>query len=348
MRQFRNDYSEGAAPAILEALISTNALQVAGYTENDPLCQEARELILDACCLDATEADVEFCVGGTSANILGVTGLLREWEGVIATPDGHINVHETGAIQACGRTILPTTDKDGFVTPEAAQAVWDYQTSCGRHMTRPGCVYISNTTELGGVWSKERFDELCDWADEHELPVYVDGARMASALTSDESEGLTLEHLAKRAAAFTLGGTKNGMLLGEALVMRSSRLREAFPYLVKERGGLLAKGRLFGVQFSAAFKDGLYWELARQANACALELKAGLNELGLKSYTQSRTNQQFFVVNPQLSQRFQKACGCELFWTLPTGEHVIRFVTSWATTSDDVHELLAFARELLA
>ncbi len=136
MRMFMNDYSEGACPQIMDALLATNGEQCVGYTEGDPHCERARELIRTACGRD--DVDVEFCIGGTSANVIGMTGLLEDWEGVICTPDGHINVHETGAVAACGRTVLPTDDADGFLSPSAAERVWQFQTSCGRHMTRPG------------------------------------------------------------------------------------------------------------------------------------------------------------------------------------------------------------------
>lgn len=344
MHTFTNDYSEGAAPEILEAIVNTNMIQEPGYGEGDCFTARARDLILQACELDAKEADVEFCVGGTSANVVGVVGLLRDWEGVICTPDAHINVHETGAVQACGRTILPTSDTDGFLSVSAAQRVWDVQTSTGRHMTIPGAVYITNATEFGGVWTKSAFDEICDWADEHNLPVYADGARIASALTSPECHGLTLAHIAHRASAFTLGGTKNGMLLGEAMVMRNARLREAFPYIIKQRGGLLAKSRLMGIQFCAAFEDGLYWRLAEHANECAFALRDGLCDLGFTPFSQSASNQQFFICSPDVAHAFCTTFGTEVFLTLPDGRPVIRFVTSWATEQEHVQEVLEFAR----
>lgn len=346
MHMFRNDYSEGAAPQILEALTRTNEEQCAGYTEGDPHCERARELIRAACGRD--DVNVEFCIGGTSANIVGVTGMLRDWEGVICTKDAHINVHETGSIAACGRTILPTQDDDGFLSPDEAERVWINQTMTGRHMTRPAMIYITNATEFGGVWDRARFDAICDWARSHDLFVYVDGARMATALTSRGCD-LTLPHLAERADAFYLGGTKNGMLFGEAMVIANPRLRESFPFLIKERGGLMAKGRLLGVQFETAFAqpdDGgetLYWRLARGANDCALRLREGLNELGFESYLPANTNQQFFVVSPEVGKKFEDAAGCETFAKLPDGRLVIRFVTSWATRPEHVDELLEFA-----
>ncbi len=346
MHLFRNDYSEGAAPQILEALARTNDEQCVGYTEGDPHCERARELIRAACGRD--DVDVEFCIGGTSANIVGVTGMLRDWEGVICTKDAHINVHETGAIAACGRTVLATQDADGFLSPEAAELMYVNQTMTGRHMTLPKMIYITNATEFGGVWSRERFDAICDWAHGRGLKVYVDGARMAAALTS-EGNDLTLEHLAARADAFYLGGTKNGLLFGEAMVIADPELKQSFPYLIKERGGLMAKGRLLGVQFEAAFAqpadggEALYWSLARGANACALQLRDGLNRLGFESYLPANTNQQFFVMERDVAEKFIDAAGCEVFAQLPDGRLVIRFVTSWATRPEHVDELLAFA-----
>lgn len=348
MLMFKNDYSEGAAPQILDALVHTNDEQCVGYTEGDPHCERARELIRSEVGRD--DVDVEFCIGGTSTNVVGVTGMLRDWEGVICTRDAHINVHETGAIAACGRTVLPTQDEDGFLSVERAEQVYRNQTLTGRHMTLPKLVYITNATEFGGAWSCERFDAVCDWAQDRGLKVFVDGARLGSALTS-EGNDLSLRHIAERASAFYIGGTKNGMLFGEAMVIADPELRESFPYLVKERGGLMAKGRLLGVQFEAAFeRDGsgeaLYWRLARQANARAARLREGMVGLGFRSYLDSPTNQQFFVVSAGQARAFGAAAGAETFAVLPTGEEVIRLVCSWATREGDVEELLEFAGTL--
>ncbi len=349
MRMFKNDYSEGAAAEVLEALIATNAEQCVGYTEGDPHCEAARKLIRRACGRD--DVAVEFAIGGTSTNLVCINGLLRDWEGVICTPDAHINVHETGAIAATGRSVLPTRDADGFLSPAEAERVWRFQQGAGRHMTRPAMVYISNTTELGGVWSRERFDALCDWAHERELKVFVDGARLGSALTSPAAEGLTLEHLASKADAFSIGGTKNGLLFGEAVVIADEGLREAFGYLIKERGGLMAKGRLLGAQFEAAFtadKNGElpYWRYARTANECAFRLRDGLIELGFEAYGEAPSNQQFFAFEPKVSKAFAEAVGSEVFQELEDGRLLTRFVCSWATTPSDVDELLAFAKTL--
>lgn len=375
MHSFSNDYSEGAAPEILAAIAATAAEQSPGYTEGDTHCERARELIRAAC--GAPDAAVEFCIGGTSTNVICLTGMLRDWEGVICTKDAHIVVHETGALAACGRTVLPTADADGFLSPGEAERVWRFQTSTGRHMTRPAAIYITNSTELGGVWDRARFDAICDWARSRDLGIFLDGARLGSALTSTGND-LTLAHIASRVDAFYVGGTKNGMLMGEAVVISGTgvharRLREAFPYLVKERGGLLAKGFLLGAQFEAAFETGaegavadaaavggaaavgadvdaageaLYWRLARSANENAARLREGLAGLGFEPYGTSTSNQQFFSVTPEIAEKFERAAGCEAFYTLDDGRKVIRFVCSWATRPEDVDELLDFAKGL--
>lgn len=348
MRMFRNDYSEGATPEVLQALIDTNEEQCPGYTEGDVHCERARGLIRDA--MGLPDAAVEFCVGGTSVNLIAVTGMLRDWEGVIATPLAHIATHETGAIARAGRTILLTNDTDGFVSPDAAERVYGRQMAGGRHMTKPALIYIADTTEIGGVWSRERFFALADWADAHDIPIYVDGARLASALEAKDAD-LTLEDIAQRASAFTLGGTKDGLLFGEALVFTDSRLQESFPYLQKELGGLVAKGRLLGVQFERAFTpdaDGdLPWlRYARQANACAERLFEGLSGLGFEPYGGHDSNQLFFYVTEAEELAFRGACGSETISVLPDGRRIIRFVTSWATKVEDTDELVSFAATL--
>ncbi len=202
------------------------------------------------------------------------------------------------------------------------------------------------------MWDLARFDAICDWADERGLPVFLDGARLGSALTSPAAGGLTLEHIAARCGAFYIGGTKNGLLMGEAMVISHPRLREAFPYLQKERGGLLAKGRLLGVQFEAAFErptdggEALYWRLARGANERALHLRSGMVELGFEPYGDSASNQQFFVMGAEQRDAFEAACGCETFYELSDEQVVVRFVCSWATGEKDVDELIALAGTL--
>ncbi len=254
MQQYRNDYSEGAAPQILAALARTNLEQTVGYGE-DAHCARAAELIRTD--VGATDATVRFVPGGTAANILAITALTEEYEGPICAADAHPTIHETGAIEATGRRLLATTDPYGLLTPAGANPLWETAAANGSHTTRPGMLYLSNTSELGHVYTRAEFDALCDWAEERDLAVYVDGARMASAMTAAGGD-LAIAHIAERATAFTLGGTKNGMLLGEALVVnphtaRGRRAIERIPYLTKRAGHMTAKGRLMGVQYEASF-----------------------------------------------------------------------------------------------
>lgn len=358
MRQFRNDYSEGAAPEILDALVATNSQQTVGYG-GDEFCERAARLIQDAC--GQADAFVKFIPGGTAANILAISALTDEFEGPILAADAHPTIHETGAIEGTGRRLLATRDPYGVLTPESAERVWQDMTSGGCHTTRPGMIYFSNTTEFGHAYSRSEFDALCDWAQSRDVAVYVDGARMASALTSSGCD-LTLEHLASRADAFTLGGTKAGMLFGEALVVspRSARGRRAIeriPYLTKRAGLLTAKGRLMGVQYQAALTvpaggdstDAPYWRYAAQSNACAAAIAKGMRDAGFDLYLDVTGNQQFIWATREQAKRFEDVCGAEtMVATDPTGADrvVVRFVTSWATSMDDCEELVSFARTL--
>ena len=239
------------------------------------------------------------------------------------------------------------------MTPAGCERVYAQMTAGGCHTTRPAMIYFSNTSEFGHVYTREEFDGLCDWARDRELAVYVDGARMASALAS-EGNDLSLEHIAQRADAFTLGGTKAGMLFGEALVVssRSERGRRAIdriPYLTKRAGHMTAKGRLMGVQYEAAFtpdESGAipYLRHAAHADACAVALARGLEAAGYEPYIRTMGNQQFFWCTPEQADRLEAACGAEI--TLVDGRPVARFVTSWATTAEGVDEAIAFARSL--
>ena len=357
MRRFTNDYSEGAAPEILDSLIRTNTEQTPGYGD-DGHCAHAAELI----CAEIGQPDayVRFVPGGTVANMLAISALTEDFEGPICAADAHPTIHETGAIEACGRRLLATDDAFGVLTPEAAEITYRHMTATGCHTTRPAMIYFSNTTEFGHVYTRAEFDALCDWAAGHDLAVYVDGARMASACTAEGSD-LTIQHIAEHADAFTLGGTKNGMLFGEALVVsprseRGRRAIERIPYLTKRAGAMTAKGRLMGLMYEAAFtatEEGElpYWTYARHANACATRLARGLVEAGFEPYIETSGNQQFFWVTPEQAEALASTCGCETQTVEdPTGAGriVVRFVTSWACSEAEVDEAVAFAASLVA
>ena len=346
LHQFTNDYSEGAHPAILDAIVRTNLEQTGGYT-TDAHCERARALILEACGLSADEASVEFVVGGTAANVISLCGLLaRPYDAVVCTPDGHINTHETGALEASGHKVLATRDADGFVSAPEVERIVAENAAFANHMTRPRAIYASDTTELGGVYTKAHLEELAACARRHDMRFFVDGARLGSALTATSND-VTLPELARMADAFYLGGTKNGLLFGEAVVIRDPQLREDFPWLMKQHQNLLAKGRLLGVQFEAAFADGgaLYWECARNANERAAQLAAGLDRLGFEAYAPHASNQLFYQVPAAVGQALSDTLGCETFYD-EGATRVIRFVTSWATTEAHVEEALAFAATL--
>ena len=344
MHLFRNDYSEGAHPHVLDALVRTNAEQTAGYT-CDGHCERAAALILDACGLTPAEADVRFVPGGTAANVICLNGLFeRPYDAVVCTPDGHVNTYETGALEATGHKVLATSDADGFVSVEAAEAVVRGNEAFGSHMTRPQVVYVSDTTELGGVYSRARLEELSAYARGRGMKLFLDGARLGSALTSPAND-LSLPDVARLCDAFYVGGTKNGLLFGEAVVARDPQLRRDLPWLMKRHANLLAKGRLLGVQFEAAFEDGLYWECARNANERAAELRAGLLADGWDEWAPSASNQLFFELPAAAAARFVEECGCEVFFDRGATQ-VVRFVTSWATTSNDVAEALALSHRV--
>ena len=287
MYSFRNDYSEGAHSKVLQALMETNLEQKVGYGL-DPRCDTARETVRRLC--DAPDAAVHFLVGGTQTNMLVIESLLQPYEAVISAHTGHVNVHETGAIEATGHKVCTAYAPDGKLTPELVESVVKGHSS--EHMVLPRLVYISNTTEVGTIYRKAELEALRRCCDEHGLFLFLDGARLGSALTCPEND-LTLADLAALTDAFYIGGTKNGALFGEALVM--SAPNEHFRWHIKQRGAMLAKGRLLGVQFQALLEDGLYFEIARHANELAYRLRDGIAALGYPFPVPSPSNQQFPV-----------------------------------------------------
>ena len=335
MYSFRNDYSEGAHPKVLQALTDTNLVQTCGYGL-DPICEEARDLIRSLC--DAPEADVHFLVGGTQTNLTVIASLLQPYEAVIAAHTGHVNCHETGAIEATGHKVCTAHSPDGKVTPAMVESVLAIHADGGEHMVSPRLVYISDTTEIGTVYTKAELIALRHCCDEHGLLLFLDGARLGSALTSPEND-LTLPELAALTDVFTIGGTKNGMLFGEAVIMTVPC--EHFRWHMKQRGGMLAKGRLLGVQFLAILKDNLYFDIARHANEMAFRLRDGFLALGYQFPVPSPSNQQFPVMKVRTAEKLA-AMGFEFQVERPIDEEntMYRFVTSWATPESAVDDLL--------
>ena len=334
MYSFRNDYSEGAHPQVLQALTDTNLVQTCGYGV-DPICEEARDLIRTVCA--APEADVHFLVGGTQTNLTVITALLASYEAVIAAHTGHVNCHETGAIEATGHKVCVETSPDGKVTPAMVEAVLARHDG-SEHMVSPKMVYISDTTEIGTVYTKAELIALRHCCDEYGLLLFLDGARLGSALTSPESD-LTLADLAALTDVFTIGGTKNGALFGEAVVLTVPCPH--FRWHIKQRGGMLAKGRLLGVQFQALLKDDLYFDIGRHANDMAFRLRDGFKALGYEFPVPSPSNQQFPVMKIQTAEKLA-AMGFEFqVERVIDEEHIMyRFVTSWATPESAIDDLL--------
>ena len=335
MYSFRNDYSEGAHPAVLRLLSDTNLEQTCGYGE-DPYCRKAAALIQELC--RAPQAAVHFLVGGTQTNLVAADALLRPFEAVIAAASGHVSTHETGAIEALGHKVCTVDAPDGKLTAELVESVVAAHHS--EHMVQPRLVYLSNTTELGTVYTKAELQALRRCCEQHGLLLYIDGARLGSALACPAA-GLDFADLAELADAFSIGGTKNGALLGEALVIVNPAFQERFRWYMKRRGALLAKGRILGIQFLALLEDGLYLRLAQHANELALTLRAGMERLGYTMMTDSPSNQQFPLLPPSVVEQLrQLGYEFEIDHTRPDGAVCIRLVTSWATPEQAVEDFL--------
>ena len=333
MYSFRNDYSEGAHPVVLQALTETNLVQTSGYGTDD-YCAEAAQLIRDLC--QAPNSAVHFLVGGTQTNLLTITSFLASYEAVIAAHTGHVNVHETGAIEATGHKVCTVPSPDGKLTPELVDTVLQGHSS--EHMVLPRVVYISDTTEVGTVYTKAELTALRAYCDAHGLYLFLDGARLGAALTSPEND-LTLPDLARLTDAFYIGGTKNGLLFGEALVMTVPCPH--FRWHMKQRGAILAKGRLLGVQFHAILENELYFDLARHANDLAFRLRDGIAALGYPFPVPSPSNQQFPVLPNGVVAKLQElGYEFEIDYAVDADHTCIRLVTSWATPETAVEQFL--------
>ncbi len=324
MYSFRNDYSEGAHPAVLKALTDTNPEQTRGYGL-DPRCAGAADLIRRQC----AAPDVHFVVGGTQANLLVIHALLRSFESVVAADTSHVNTHETGAIEATGHKVCAVPSPDGKLTPALVQAVLDLHDG-SEHMVHPKLVYISDTTEVGTVYTKAELTALHDFCRKQDLYLFMDGARLGSALTA-EGNDLTLPDLAALTDVFTIGGTKNGALFGEAIVLSAGCGGADFRAYMKQRGAMLAKGRLLGIQFSALLEGGLYFDIARHANEMAQLLRKGIAELGYGFASDSPSNQIFPIFPDAVVKALEHCYEFEINGPAGDGRTCIRLVTSWAT-----------------
>lgn len=340
MYNFRNDYSEGAHERVLQALANVNLEGNVGYG-NDPHCERAAAMIRSMC--EAPDAAVHFFVGGTSANFTAIAAFLRPHEAVIAADTGHINVHEGGAVEGTGHKILPCPGEDGKVCPEDVER-WAEQCA-DTAMVLPRMVYISNSTEVGTIYSKAELEALSACCKKNGLYLFCDGARLGTALTAPGAD-LSLADMARYCDAFYIGGTKNGALMGEAMVLVNPELQPHFFRVMKQKGAVLAKGYLLGAQFEALFQDGTYWKNACWANCMAAKLKCGLQELSFKFLVDSPTNQIFPVIPNKLMPAMEMLCTYEVWGQAENDCTVIRLVTSFATKETDIDEFLAYLKTL--
>lgn len=333
MIKFTSDYCEGAAVPILEALNDINLIQQTGYGE-DEICVEAKKYIQHE--LQDDNCLIRFLVGGTQTNLLALSHFLRPYQAIIAVDTAHICVHETGAIEACGHKIIAVSGDEGKIDVQSVTRIM--QTHSGYHMVQPKLVYISNPTELGTVYSKKEIVALSDYCRKNDLYLYVDGARLASALTAAESD-LILADYPKYTDAFYIGGTKCGALFGEALVVVNKALQAGLEYSIKQRGSLLAKGWLLGLQFRELFKDGLYYRLGRKANQMADLLRNCFIGHGFQLVYGASTNQIFVILPTETAVKLGEKFDFSIWEEYADNRVLARFVTSWATEESAVKSL---------
>ena len=345
MIRFECDYAEGAHERILRRLFETNLEQTPGYGE-DHYCDQARAYIRDLCRDDSL--DVHFLVGGTQTNAAVITAALRPHQGVIAAVSGHINCHETGAIEAWGHKVLAVPSADGKLTALDIRRVYraHWEDSTHEHMVQPGMVYISQPTENGTLYSRRELEELSDACRELGLYLFLDGARLGYALAA-EGNDLTLSDIARLCDVFYIGGTKVGALFGEAVVIPNPEINRDFRYMIKHQGGMLAKGRLLGLQFETLMEDGLYLKIAKHADRLADRLRQQLEALGVPFLVPGVTNQLFPILpDDVLAELSKNYVFCEQE-RVDDSHRAVRFCTSWATREEAVEALCADLRKLL-
>ncbi|MED4779849.1 low specificity L-threonine aldolase [Brevibacillus choshinensis] len=338
MIRFENDYTEGAHRRILERLWETNEEQTSGYG-TDEHCEKARAYIRKAC--DVENADIHFLVGGTQTNTTMIASLLRPHQGVVSAITGHIAVHETGAIEATGHKVLTLPSEDGKIQAEQVKELYDahWNDTTHEHMVQPGMVYISHPTENGTTYTKSELEALRKVCIECGLPLFLDGARLGYGLVSEECD-LTFADIARLCDAFYIGGTKVGALFGEAVVIINDALKKDFRYMIKQKGGLLAKGRLLGIQFETLFEDGLYFEISHHAVEMAMMIRKAFAEKGFSFRYDSATNQQFPILPDDVREELGKKYSFSLWEKVDETHSVVRFCTSWATKKENVETLI--------
>ena len=338
---FKNDYSEGCHPKILEALSQNNFSQQNGYGE-DEFCLKAEKIIIEKC--KSPQSKIHFVGGGTFANLLVISALLKSYESVISADSGHINSNETGAIEYCGHKIHNIASENGKLSPEIIIPVLENHTNFP-HQVKPKMVYISNSTELGTVYTKQELEDLSKFCKEKNLYFFMDGARLGHALTTENSD-VNLENIAKLTDVFYLGGTKNGAMFGEAIVVNNPEILEDIRFHMKQKGGLLAKGRFLGIQFLTLFENDLYFELAKKANNQAQKLKIAFVDKGFKLLTETHSNQIFPILNNKQIEILQNLFEFYIWKKIDENFSAIRLVTSWSTENEVVESFVSEIKKL--
>ena len=337
MIYFNSDYLEGAHPSIMKRLMDTNMAQSVGYSE-DEYCAAAREKIKAAC--EAPDADVHFLVGGTQTNTTVIASILRPYQGVIEPNSGHINCHETCANESTGHKVLALPTDNGKITAQQIEEyyLWHHTSPDFEHIVMPGMVYISYPTEGGTIYSKAELTAIYETCQRCGLPLYIDGARMGYGLMSDECD-LTLPELASLCDVFYIGGTKVGALFGEAVVVMNPALKKDFRFFMKQRGGMLAKGRLLGIQFDTLFTDDLYLKISRHAIDMAHQIREIFVSAGYPLLFDSPTNQQYPIMPDSELAEIGKNFGYEYWERVDETHSGVRFCASWATKQENVDAL---------
>ena len=338
---FKNDYSEGAHPRILDALIKYNLTQQNGYGL-DEYSLNAAKFIRDKCA--APNASVHFVSGGTQANLTVISAFLRPHESVVSALTGHIFTNESGAIEATGHKIHGVETADGKLRPQDVQNILDAHQNFP-HQLKQRLVYISNSTEIGTIYSKKELQELYEFCQNKNLILFMDGARLGHALTAETSD-MSLADIANYTDAFYLGGTKNGALIGEAIVINNPALQDEFGFHLKQKGALLAKGRLLGIQFEELMRDNLYFELADHANRQAMKIKEAFEEIGCDFLAETFTNQIFPVLSAKQIDQLSEKYDFYIWKKIDSERSAIRLITSWSTTDETVAGFINEVKEL--
>ena len=337
MLSFESDYTTGAHPEILKKLLETNMEAVSGYG-TDPYTKSAIDKIKKACALE--NAQVYLAVGGTQTNQLVISTMLADYEGVVAAQTGHVSLHEAGAIEHSGHKVITIPGHMGKID---CKELKDYLAGFfddenREHMVFPGMVYISQPTEYGSIYSKQELEDISNICSEFKIPLYIDGARLAYGVMCNESD-FSLADIARIADVFYIGGTKVGALCGEAIVFTKSNMPKNFVTRAKQRGALLAKGKVLGVQFDTLFTNDLYWKLGKNAIQKKDRLVKILKEAGISFFYESPTNQQFAILENSFMEKLRKDVAFSYWEKYDDNHGVVRFATSWCTTEEDLDQL---------